>query len=77
MAPRRYRPQTHSLRLDQVLAESRLIRSEARALNVREQLWELHGVLRQREVEDTLLRRYADQRSERIGSSLAARRAGM
>lgn len=64
-------------RIDQVLAESRLIRTEAWGLNIREQLWELHKVLRDRAAEDAQMRGDLDYRSERIGSSRAARRAGM
>ena len=64
-------------RIDMVLADSRLIRSQASALNLREQLWELHRVLRERAAEDAQMREVTDQRSERIGSSRAARRAGM
>lgn len=64
-------------RIDLVLADSRLIRTEAWTLNVREQLWELHKVLRDRAAEDAQMRGVLDHRSERIGSSRAARRAGM
>jgi hypothetical protein len=56
------RIKSHLSRIDQVLEESRRIRDEAWALNVREQLWELHLTLRTREAEDALLRSYADQR---------------
>jgi hypothetical protein len=34
------------------MADSRRLRNEAWALNVREQLWELYAVLRQRGTED-------------------------
>ena len=63
--------------VDRVIADSRRIRNDARILNVREQLWELHTILRHCAASDAALRGYAAQRSERIGSSLAARRAGM
>ena len=53
------RIQSHLSRIDQVLEESRRIRDDARLLNVREQLWELHKALREREAEDALLRHYA------------------
>jgi hypothetical protein len=75
--PRLRRIKPTRTRIDQILEDSRLIRTQAQALNAREQLWELHGVLRQRAAEDVMLRWCDDQRSERIGSSLAARRAGM
>ena len=63
--------------IDRVLADSRLIRTQASALNLREQLWELHRVLREGSAEDAQMREDLGQRSERIGSSRAARRAGM
>ena len=75
--PRIRRIKPTRTRIDQILEDSRLLRTQAQALNEREQLWELHGVLRQRAAEDVMMCWSADQRSERIGSSLAARRAGM
>ena len=52
---------THRSRLDQVLDESRRLRDEARMLNVREQLWELHMALRNRDAEDAVLRGETDE----------------
>lgn len=52
------RVKLHLSRIDRALEESRRIRDEARLLNVREQLWELHMALREREAEDAVLRSY-------------------
>lgn len=54
--PRRVK--LHLSRIDRALEESRRIRDEARVLNVRAQLWELHMALREREAEDAVLRSY-------------------
>ena len=53
----------HRSRLDRVLDESRRIRDDARVLNVREQLWELHMALRNRNAEDAVLRGEMDQQA--------------
>ena len=61
----------HRSRLDQVLDDSRRIRDEARVLNVREQLWELHMVLRNRDAEDAVLRGETDQHAAPAASVAA------
>ena len=52
------RVKLHLSRIDRALEESRRIRDEARARNVRAQLWELHMALRERAAEDAVLRSY-------------------
>src|SRR5687768_651191 len=52
------RVKLHLSRIDRALEESRRIRDEARVRSVREQLWELHMALREREAEDAVRRSY-------------------